>query len=302
MIDPSYSNYLQTSDGIKVFYTTNFRPEELREQDVVLVFNYGLACNVNHYQFQIPYFHDLGFKILFHDYRFHYKSEGTQDVKDCSFDGIVSDITQVVDYLGIKKTVQIGHSMGVNISLDFAYKNREITKGIVLISGTILPPQEVMFGTNIIDLIYPFLRFLVNRYPGHLNDVWSFLAKSPIMELIVHRGGFHPEKTSRQFIQEYLEKLSEIHPAIFFQLMDEMKAYNVFPKIKNISSPALIMSGDRDWVIPYHSQAVLHRHLPNSQAYTIKHGSHVPQIDFHKTVNLRIKKFLEDLLGQFLSK
>ncbi len=295
MISPSYSGRLRTSDEIEIFYTTNFRPDELQNQDLVLVFNYGLACNINHYQFQIPYFHKLGFKILFHDYRFHYESEGTQDIRDCSFGGIVSDIAQIINHLGIKRSVHIGHSMGVNISLDFAYENPAIAKGIVLISGTILPPQEIMFDTNIIDLIYPFLRFLVNRYPDESMAVWKFLSKKPIMELIVHRGGFHPSKTSRKFIQDYLDKLGEIHPQIFFQLMDQMKDYNILPKAKNISSPALIVSGDKDRVIPYHSQAILKRYLSDSQFYTVKHGSHVPQVDFHKTVNLRIKKFLEDL-------
>ena len=137
-----YSNFFYTSDETRIFFTTNFRPNNLKKNDIVLVFNYGLLCSFDHYKFQVTYLDKLGFKILLHDYRFHYSSGSVEDIKQCSFVNIVKDLKELTDSLGIKKGLHIGHSMGANITLEFAYKYPQNMTGMVLMAATVLAPQE----------------------------------------------------------------------------------------------------------------------------------------------------------------
>lgn len=298
MINPQYPDYFSTLDGIKIFFTTNFRPEELDEKDTVIVFHYGLGCNINHYKFQIPYFHGLGFKILIHDYRFHHNSSSGDNFKECSFQNIVSDITQLLNFLKIKKSFHIGHSMGVNIALEFAFQNPHKTLGMALISGTVLPPQDIMFNTNLTETVYPLFHYCLKHFPNLSKIIWKNQFLNPITRFVVLKGGFNSERVSDDFIRVYLKKMGEIPPEVFFHLMDEMKAHNILSHLEKISTPALVMGGDRDKVIPNYLQEILQQHLPEAQLYIIKDGSHVPQVDFHETVNIRIKMFLENLLNR----
>ncbi len=297
MISPNYPDYFYTSDGIRIFFTTNFKPEELGDGEPVLIFNYGLVCNISHYKFQIPYFHKLGFKILFHDYRFHYSSGSTDNFKECSFDKIVDDMTQLTTSLGIKKSFHVGHSMGVNITLEFASRNPEMIIGMVLISGTVLPPQDVMFDTNLTEIASPLIHNLVENYPDSFKALWKNQFMNPIARYIIHQGGFNTQKVSDEFIQIYVKKIGELAPEVFLQLFHEMKTHNILSRLETILTPALIMGGSQDQVIPNYLQKILHQHLPKSQLYIIKDGSHVPQVDFHKNVNARIEMFLDYLLN-----
>ena len=53
MYEEYHHNFFTTSDNIKISYYTNFCPKELQEEDLVIIFSYGLICNINHYKYQI---------------------------------------------------------------------------------------------------------------------------------------------------------------------------------------------------------------------------------------------------------
>ena len=76
----NHPNYFTTSDGIRIFYITNFKTNELDKTKPFLVFNYGLVCSFAHFEHQLPYFDSLGYNILIHDYRGHYNSSKLKSI------------------------------------------------------------------------------------------------------------------------------------------------------------------------------------------------------------------------------
>ena len=93
-----------------------------------------------------------------------------------------------------------------------------------------------------------------------------------------------------------MKKISELPQDILLHLLSEMKNHNIINDLESINTPALIMGGDRDKVIPNYLQIILYEKLPNAQLYIIKEGSHVPQVDFPETTNERCLQFLIDQL------
>ena len=290
-----YPHYFKTSEGIKIFFETNFKFEELNSNEPVILFNNGLGCTTDHYQYQVPYLHKRGFKVLLHHYRFHHNSTGTKNVTECTFDHIVSDISQLIEYLKIQKCILLGHSMGVNISLELASQNPSFILGMILISGTVLPPQSVLFDTNLSDVTTPLVQNLFKSWPKLINPLWKKQFRNPLIHLIILKNGFNPKRVSHEIVQSYLKKLGEINPEVFFQLMEEMRNHNILSRLERIKIPSLIMVGDKDKMIPTYIQKILHQHLSPSELYIVREGSHVPQIDFPQTVNERINVFLQNL-------
>ena len=103
-----------------------------------------------------------------------------------------------------------------------------------------------------------------------------------------------------EFVQLYMKKISELPENLFFHLLKIMHDHDVINHLESIATPTLIIGGDKDKIIPNYLQQILHRHLPVSQLYIVKDGSHVPQADFPDMINHRINQFTKKALKKKL--
>lgn len=283
---------LDIDENTKIQYWTNFETNEDEKHDDVMVFNYGLVCNIRHFEYQISHFDKKGYKILLHDYRGHYESETKLGIETITFENIISDLNTLIKYLNIETSIHIGHSMGVNITIEYAFRYPEEVQKMILISGTIFPPQDVMFDSNLVDISEPYIKEIKDKWENQFKLVWKNAYLNPLASFMVWRGGFNTKKTRIDFVQYYMKKLGQLSPDIFFQLLDEMREQKVIKDLERIKTPCLIIGGDKDKVIPNYLQQILHKSLVNSELYIIKNGSHVPQVDFPEYINERIELFL----------
>lgn len=287
--------FFYTAEGSRIFFKTNFPLDKYNKDIPLLVFNYGLVCNESHFEKQLPYFIDKGLQVLVHDYRGHYSSSGSENLDEINFENISSDTEQLIASITEENVIMIGHSMGTNISMEFARRHPTYLKGMVLISGTVVPPQDIMFDSNIIDIVTPYWLWITENAPKLYGTLWKTAFMNPLARKIVHSGGFNTKKVPVEFINVYMSRLGKLHPGIFLKLIQEMHDHDIINHLENIETPTLIMGGDKDQIIPNYLQGTLHRFLPNSELYIIKDGSHVPQVDFPETVNERILRFINRL-------
>ena len=295
MFKKDHPNYFYTNDGTRIFYNTNFPLESYDSSKPVLVFVYGLLCSNNHYKYQIPFFEEKGYQILLHDYRFHYASSSSEDIETCTFANIASDLHQLLAFLEIQQTLFIGHSMGVNICLEHARRYPEDVGGLILISGTVVPPQDIMFDSNVVDMTLPYLEKFTKNYPELFKSFWKHSYKNPIAQYAIFDGGFNKKQVEMEFIQLYMKKISELPENLFFHLLKLMHDHDVINHLESIHTPTLVIGGDKDKIIPNYLQKILTNYLINSQLYIVKDGSHVPQADFPNLINERIERFSKKL-------
>lgn len=296
MFKKNHPSYFYTSDGIRLFYNTNFTLQEFNPEKPVVVFIYGLLCSNYHFKYQIPFFEEQGYQILLHDYRFHFASSGDGDLETCNFPNIAKDLHELLAELNIKKTLFVGHSMGVNICLEHARRYPEDVSAQVLISGTVFPPQDIMFDSNIVDITMPYIEAFTKKYPELYKSVWKHSFKNPIAQYAIFDGGFNKKQVEMEFVQLYMKKISELPETLFFHLLKLMHDHDVINHLESIQTPTLVIGGDKDKIIPNYLQNILTKHLPNSQLYIVKNGSHVPQADFPDMINYRINQFTKKSL------
>lgn len=284
------ANFFKTDDQEQIFYLKNFT--EPNKDKPVLIFNYGLVCSSLHWKYQTEYFDKLGYQILIHDYRGHFQSSGIHDVKKITFEQMAKDINDLCGYLGINKSIMLGHSMGVNVCLQVAKDFPELVSAMVLISGTFMSVKDVMFDSNVTEFIAPFLLDAMEKYPDIVKNIWSSGGANPLAKFVIHTTGFNKDKVSKEFVEVYLNRVGQLGPELFFQLFNEMTKQNITSSLESMKMPVLIMGGHKDNVIPNHMQRTLAALLKNSESYFIKDGSHVPQADFPNLINERIEFFL----------
>ncbi|MBC7712845.1 MAG: alpha/beta hydrolase [Rhizobacter sp.] len=296
MFKESFPNYFYTEEGIRLFYNTNFDPAKIDHDKPVVVFIYGLLCSNYHFKYQIPFFEEQGYQILLHDYRFHFASSQDGDIETCSFENIALDLHQLIQSLGIKKTLFVGHSMGVNICLEHARRYPEDVTAQVLISGTVVPPQDVMFDSNVVDIAMPIIESITKKFPELYKAIWKNSFKNPVAQYAMFDGGFNKKQVEIEFVQLYMKKISELPENLFFHLLKIMQEHDVINHLESINTPTLIIGGDKDKIIPNYLQQILMRNLPKGQLYIVKDGSHVPQADFPDMINHRINQFTKKAL------
>jgi pimeloyl-ACP methyl ester carboxylesterase len=292
MFETNFPNYFYASDGTRIFYNTNFSLADLKKDRPVLVFVYGLLCSNFHFTYQIPFFEKLGYQILLHDYRFHFTTSSNGNLADCSFKNISNDLHELLTSLHITNGIFIGHSMGVNICLEHAIRYPDEVASLILISGAVVPPQDVMFDSNIVDLIFPTLQNLTQKYPKVFNTFWKTSYMNPLIQYIIFDGGFNKKKVDLKFIQHYMKKISELPEELFFHLLQIMRDHDIIGHLEEIHQPTLIIGGDKDKIIPNYLQRIFTQTLPRSEIYIVKDGSHVPQADFPELINSRIQRFI----------
>lgn len=282
--------FLKTDDGENLFYSTNFKPGH--HTSPVLVFNYGLVCSNFHWKWQIAYFEEMGFSILIHDYRGHYQSSGADKLKNITFNRIALDLNLIIEKLEIRKAVVIGHSMGVNVSLEFAKLFPEKIEKMILISGTILPVHNVLMDTHLSGPLTPILKELLVKFPKPFKGFWKYGGWTKPVRSFIRAGGFNTKQVDMDFIETYLNKLGELGPELFFHLLDQMQIHDCLAFAQKIKTDTLVIGGNRDKVIPNFSQRLMANHLVNSELYIMHTGSHVPQVDFPSLINERMHFYL----------
>lgn len=290
MFNYNEANFFKTEDNEQIFYNKNFSSFDKSKKTIV--FNYGLVCSNHHWKYQIEYFDQRGYQILIHDYRGHFQSTGRHDVKKITFPQMAKDIKDLCDFLGIDKAYMLGHSMGVNITLQIAKDYPALVQGMVLISGTFMAVNDIMFDSNVMEFITPFCVAGLEKYPSIVNKIWTASGMNPIVRNIIHATGFNKAKVSKEFIEIYLNRVGQLGPELFFQLFNEMTKQNISSSLERMEIPALIIGGQKDNVIPNHLQRTLASLLPQSETYFLTSGSHVPQADFPELLNERMDLFL----------
>ncbi len=290
MFKTNEANFFKTDDHEQIFYLKNFNSYD--ESKKTIVFNYGLVCSNHHWRYQVDYFDERGYQILMHDYRGHFQSSGKNDLKKITFPQMAKDLGDLCGFLGIKKAYMLGHSMGVNITLQMAKDYPELVQGMVLISGTFMPVNDIMFDSNIMEFVSPLLEAATKKYPEFVAKIWTSSGMNPLVKHIIHTTGFNKAKVSKEFIEIYLNRVGQLGPEIFFQLFNEMTRQNITASLDRMRMPALVIGGEKDNVIPNHLQRTLASILPNSQTYFFVNGSHVPQADYPELINERINLFI----------
>lgn len=284
---PVTHGYVKSFDGTKLFYS-------VEGNGTPLVFCYGLVCSSLHWTYQIDHFQRTHRAVWF-DYRGHQNSEVPKDLSSLTLESIARDLRVVLDELGLKEVVLLGHSMGVNVVLEFYRQNPDRVKSMVLANGTAKRPLETLFQHNTLQAGFRLLKKTYDLSPEFVSLFWRMQKGNPIARTLVALGGFNPHLTPQADIDLYVDQVADMDPAILINLIHNYDEYDATSWLHTIDVPTLILAGEGDRITPLEQQELMHQLIPGSRLEVIRHGSHCPQMDLPDLINLKIEKFLTEI-------
>lgn len=281
---PVTHGFFKSFDGTKLFYS-------VEGQGKPLIFCYGLVCSSLHWTYQIEHF-CRNYKTVWFDYRGHQNSEIPKDLSTLTLPNMAKDLGMLMDELEIQDAVILGHSMGVNVVLEFYKQQPHRVAGMVLANGTPRRPLETLFNVNAFQAGFKLLKRGYSISPKIVNALWKAQKSNPLYRTIIQFGGFNPHLTPQADVELYLEQVSEMDPRILIHLIENYDQHDSTHWLHHVKIPTLVIAGENDRAIPVAQQELIHQLIPDSELHVIKHGSHCPQMDLPELVNHKIENFL----------
>ncbi|MGZ3768426.1 MAG: alpha/beta fold hydrolase [Bdellovibrio sp.] len=283
---PKTTGTFESFDGTPIYY-------EARGEGEPLILVYGIACIVNHWHHQIEYF-SKKFKVITFDLRGHQRSNPVADMNHLTMDALAKDILGLMKHLKIPKAHFAGHSFGAPIILKLYDKSPQSVKSMIFVNGFAKNPIKGMFG---VDIVEPFFYFVKSQYqsqPELWNTLWKMAIDNPLaIYLSALAGGFNLKVTHLKDIEIYVRGVARLNLNVFLTLFEVLMEYNGESVLEKIDVPTLIISGEKDMVTPLKFQHHFKEKIKNSELIIVPYGSHCTQLDFPDYTNLKMEKFLE---------
>ncbi|OBK13697.1 alpha/beta fold hydrolase [Mycobacterium asiaticum] len=252
----------------------------------VLLLIHGIGGSSNHWQAIIPALAKR-YRVIAPDLLGHGQSDKPRG--DYSLGAFAVLLRDFLDALDIPRVTIIGHSLGGGITMQFAHQHRDYCERMILISSGGLGGEV----NRILRLASmpgsEFLLQLVSSKPA-IKARRAFAAlksDDPNAPRLSEHWEAHAALSNRQNRQALLRTLRAVvdRKGQFVCALNRLHC--------NASVPVLIISGDRDPVIPVSHAYAAHEAMPHSSLHIIPGAAHHPHAERTETVASVIDDFIE---------
>ncbi len=272
-------------DGTPIYY-------EVRGDGEPLVLVYGIACLMNHWHHQVEYFAKTH-KVITFDLRGHHKSQPLGDPQNLTMADLIRDVLGLLEHLHISKAHFAGHSFGAPLLLELFRTNPATVGSMIFINGFSKNPIKGMFGLDVVEPFYFFVKEQYNKFPDLWTTLWRMAVDNPLAMLLAGAaGGFNLKLTHFKDIEVYARGVARMDLRIFLLLFEELMRFDGEEILPMVNVPTLIISGERDNVTPQKFQHEFHHKIAGSEFVLVPYGSHCTQLDFPDYINIKIEGFL----------
>lgn len=278
---------INSFDGAPIYYESRGEGEE------TLVFIYGIACLMNHWHYQIDHF-AKNYRVITYDLRGHHRSGPIFDFKNLNMQTMAKDLLFLLNHLEAKNVTALGHSFGAPVLLAAHEISTSAFNKFVFVNGFQRNPIKNMFGLNVVEPIFYFVKNQFQKNPVFWNSLWKTLVDNPIaMNAAALAGGFNLRLTEFKDIEIYVRGVGQLDLEVFIPLFEALMEFDGSNILPTIEQPTLIIAGQNDNITPKSFQIEFKEKIPHAEYVEVAYGSHCTQLDFPDFINLKIESFLQ---------
>ncbi len=202
--------------------------------------------------------------------------QSKNDTTNLSMETFVADVLWILDDLKIEKANVLGASFGGFVALEFALRFPERVEKLILACTTAGGENHVKPDLEILRSFTPNPEFSLGEQIRHF---------------------FRPAFTEK-FNAEIVEKVcrlreeNEVSDATYLAQLQTAFSFDVADKLSEIKHETLVMTGDKDNLVPMQNSINLAEKLPNARLKIIKDGSHIFFVENAVEFNRAVREFL----------
>ena len=237
-------NTITTKDGVTIFYK-----DWGSKKAQPIVFHHGWPLSGDDWDAQMLYFLGKGYRVVAHDRRGHGRSSQVSDGHD--MEHYAADAAAVVEHLGLRDAVHIGHSTGGGEATRYVARhgNGRVAK-LVLIGA--VPPLMLKTPANPGGLPIGVFDGFRQQLAANRGQFYRDIASGPFY------GYNRPDAKASQAVIDNWWRQAMIGGAKAQH--DGIKAFSetdFTEDLQTIDVPTLVMHGDDDQIVPIADSAPL---------------------------------------------
>jgi 3-oxoadipate enol-lactonase len=239
----------------------------------IVILLHGLGATGDSWQLQFPALIESGFRILAPDMRGFGKSTYPEGHNNPRI--MAEDVANFLNRLDVTSVYVVGISMGGTIALQFTLDHPSMVDSLLLVNTFArLRPKKISYW------LFYSIRFLLIHVLGIPNQA----------RFVVKRLFPYPEQ---EFLREtFYKQIIQAHPAGYRSTIKSFVNFNVTDRLCEIQSPALVVTGDKDTVVPPITQKELAEKIPNADQVVINNAGHAVIVEKPEEFNLAMLDFL----------
>ena len=280
------SQFIEIGDGV----TVHLRDEGPRDAPAIILLH-GSNADLHTWEPWVKGLSD-SYRIVRFDQIGHGLT-GPDPSHDYSLASFTADIDEVADALGIESFIIGGNSMGGKHALAYASRYPERVQGLILVDAGGTPIRAVQ--TDKEDDDGGNIGFTIARTPG-INKIAEQITPRALIAQSLDQSVSIKSVVTEDAIDRYWELLR--YPGNRAATMARFSTpYEVLTEdeLAGIASPALILWGDEDRLIPVAAGEWMDQNLPNSQMIVYSGIGHLPQEEAPEETIADVRKWLETI-------
>jgi pimeloyl-ACP methyl ester carboxylesterase len=285
-------DFLHLSDGTSIY----FQLWGQGEPPVVLCD--GLGCDGFAWKYLLP---DLrrSHRVL----RWHYRGHGQSGLpKDPSRIGMpynCEDLASLMEATGLGRAVIFGHSMGVQVALEFHRRHHDRVRALVLICGSYGNPLDTVHDAPMLKSSFPLLRTLVERYPGFSSRLIGLLLKTELAMQLLISMELNRDLLPRNDIVPYFDHLARMDPRVFVRTLESLAEHSAWEHLSRVDVPTLIIGAENDRFTPSWLSHRMAQSVPGAQFMIVPEGSHTAPLEQPELIWQAVERFLSEHPNQY---
>jgi len=279
--------YTQSYDGTEIYYRSE-------GEGFPLVVCNGILCSTGYWTYLRPFFRDRC-QVVTWDYRGHGKSGPPGRMEHHRMSDFAADLRAVMDALKIPEAVLIGHSMGVQLILEFYRQDPERVKALVPVLGTYGRPFSSFYGQAWLETVMPAFLRQAEKHAWILSKTLKPMMLSPLsIPMARMSGAIHWYLAPGDIMKDYFQQMAGMDLKFAFQAALAMDQHTCEDILDQIQLPTLIIAGENDPFTPPRQSEKMHSMIPGSEILMIHKGTHTALIEQPDLMHLRMEIFLRD--------
>jgi pimeloyl-ACP methyl ester carboxylesterase len=290
---PAQEGFAEGTDGTRIFFEV-WEPPPVAPPAPTFVLTDGIGCDGFAWKYITRHFQKKH-RIVHWHYRGHGKSGLPRDRERTTFDDLCGDLAAVLAASRTERGVFFGHSMGVQLSLEYHRRHAAQVEALVLALGSHGMPLDTFHDSHVLRTVVPVLDRVARRFPTAMALTWRTLVRSEFAYQVATRLEVNGPLIQRADMAPYFEHLSGVDPRLFFSILRHAGRHSAYDHLPKVDVPTLIIAGTKDSFTPYWLSEERADRIPGAEMLTVPGGTHAATIEQPELIQLRLERFLEEL-------
>ncbi len=252
----------------------------------------GIACDGFVWRYLKPDLLAAGYRVLHFHYRGHGRSGLPRDPEAVTIPHLAADVNELMGHVGMASGALLGHSMGVQVVLETAFRYPERVERGVLLCGSYGRVFDTFKNTDAGARLLPKIRRFVTRYREPLSTAVAAVMPTRLSYEVALLTELNRERVRREDIMPYLEHIGRMPLDLFLAMLTDAAERTSEPFLGRLTQPMLVVAGEHDGFTPATTSYFLRDALPNAALIMLYGGTHAAPIEQPETLNPRVLEFL----------